>query len=177
MDTQLQVWRSPKVEVRTSPMGGRGVFAREPIEQGEVVAVKVGHVVQTAEVLRLTEEIGDFSLQIHDDFFLSPRTAEEVDDSVIMINHSCDANVGFEGVTYVAIRDIELDEELCHDYAMMRTAPYELDCLCGATTCRGVVTHHDWARADVQAQYGRWFMPHILRRIDQANAAHPDVRS
>lgn len=169
----MRVWRSPKVEVRTSPIGSgseRGVFASEPIAVGEVVAVKVGHVVQTEEVTRLTEEIGDFSLQIHDDFFLSPRTAEEVDDVVIMINHSCDANVGFEGVTYVAIREIAADEELCHDYAMMRTAPYHLDCLCGATDCRGTVTGDDWKLPEVQAKYGRWFMPHILRRIDEAES-------
>jgi len=165
-----KVWRSPKVEVRASPLGGSGVFAREPIKQGEVVAVKVGHVVQTEEVMRLTEEIGDFSLQIHDDFFLSPRTPDEVDDTVIMINHSCDANVGFEGVTYVAIRAIDTDEELCHDYAMMRTAPYRLECLCGTDACRGIVTHEDWALPEVQQRYGRWFMPHILRRIDQANS-------
>lgn len=168
MNEQLKVWRSPKVEVRSSLLGGRGVFATAPIDRGEVVAVKVGHVVQTKEVQRLTTEIGDFSLQIHDDFFLSPRTADEVDDTVIMINHSCEANVGFEGVTYVAIRNIEQDEELCHDYAMMRTAPYRLDCLCGAASCRGVVTHNDWALPEVQERYGRWFMPHILRRIDES---------
>jgi len=164
----MKVWRSSKVEVRGSSSAGRGVFASEPIGAGEIVAVKVGHIVNTAEVLTITEAIGDFSLQIHDDLFLTPRTEDEVADMVIMINHSCDANVGFDGqVTYVAIRDIPAGEELCHDYAMARTEPYEMaGCRCGADACRGTVTHEDWKLPEVQARYGRYFMPHILRRID-----------
>ncbi len=168
MQNNPKVWRSPKIEVRESPLGGKGVFAAQALPAGEIVAVKVGHVVDTAEMARLTAEVGDFGLQIHDDVFLSPRTAEEVDDMVVMINHSCDANVGFEGqVTYVTIKAVEAGEELCHDYAMMRTTPYQLDCLCGADDCRGTVTGEDWQQPGVQAKYGRYFQPHILRRIDQ----------
>ncbi len=167
MQHNPKVWRSPKIEVRQSELGGRGVFATEAIDAGEVVAVKVGHVVNTEEMARLTEEVGDFGLQIHDDVFLSPRTAEEVDDMVVMINHSCDANVGFEGqVTYVTIKPVAADEELCHDYAMMRTTPYELECRCGADDCRGTVTGNDWQNPAVQEKYGRFFQPHILRRLD-----------
>lgn len=163
----MKVWRSPKIEVRESALGGKGVFAAEPIAAGEIVAVKVGHVVDTVEMERLTETVGDFGLQIHDDVFLAPRTIEEVADMVVMINHSCDANVGFEGqVTYVAIRAIAADEELCHDYAMMRTTPYELSCLCGADDCRQVVTGDDWKLPEVQSKYGRYFQPHILSRLD-----------
>jgi len=161
----IRVWRSPKVEIRDSPLSGEGVFAREPIAAGEVVAVKAGHVVDTQEVLRLTEEIDDFSLQIHDDLFLSPRTEAEVDDLVVHINHSCDANIGFEGVAYVAMRDIAAGEELCHDYALARTAPYSMECRCGAADCRGTVTGDDWKLPAVQAKYGAYFMPYILRRI------------
>lgn len=162
----MKVWRSPKIEVRQSPLGGSGVFAVEPIDAGEIVAVKVGHVLHTAEMDRVTAEIGDFGLQIHEDLFLAPRTQAEVHDMVVMINHSCDANVGFEGqVTYVAMRQIAADEELCHDYAMMRTTSYQLECLCGALNCRGVVTGEDWRLPSVQAAYGNYFQPHILKRI------------
>lgn len=142
------------------------MFAIEGIETGEIVAVKVGHVMRTKEMDRVTAEIGDFGLQIHDDFFLAPRTQAEVEDMVVMINHSCDANVGFEGqVTYVAMRPIPANEELCHDYAMMRTTNYQLQCLCGAAQCRGVVTGDDWQLPAVQAAYGNYFQPHILKRL------------
>ena len=165
MVADIRVWRSDKVEVRESPLSGDGLFAREPIVANEVVAVKAGHVVDTAEVLRLTERIDDFSLQIHDELFLSPRTIAEVDDLVVHINHSCDANVGFEGIAYVAMRDIEPGEELCHDYALARSAPYSMACRCGARDCRGTVTGDDWKLPAVQAKYGHYFMPHILKRI------------
>lgn len=131
------------------------------------MAVKVGHVVDTAEVLRLTEEIGDFSLQIDDDTFLSPRDLDEYDDMVVHINHSCEANVGFRGnVTYVAMRDIAAGEELCHDYATARLAPYRLDCACGTPSCRGTITESDWQLAPVQSRYAGFFMPHVQSRID-----------
>jgi hypothetical protein len=163
----VRVWRSPKVDVRASHLGGLAVFANAPIAKDEPVAVKVGHVVGFDEVQRLTVEIGDFSLQIAEGLFLSPRHADEYDDMVVHINHSCDANVGFRGnVTYVAVRDIEAGEELCHDYAMARVEPYRLDCLCGTDVCRGVVTETDWQRSDVQARYVGYVMPHVQARID-----------
>ena len=61
----VRVWRSPKVEVRESHLGGLAVFANAPIAKDEPVAVKVGHVVGFDEVQRLTAEIGDFCLQTY----------------------------------------------------------------------------------------------------------------
>lgn len=163
-----RVWRHSSLEIRDDSVAGRGIFATAPIAEGTVVAVKVGHVMGLAEVDAVTAAIGDFSLQIHDDVFLSPRYEHEIADMVVMINHSCDANVGFDGqVTYVALRDIAAGEELCHDYAMMRTAPYELDCACGTAICRGTVTGNDWKLPALQERYGNRFQPHILARLER----------
>ena len=60
----IHCWRSPSIEVRDGAVAGLGVFAVEPIRAGEVVAVKAGHIVHRDEVVRLTAEIGDQSLQI-----------------------------------------------------------------------------------------------------------------
>ena len=75
--TTIRVYRSPKVEVRDASICGRGIFAKEQINKGEIVAIKAGHIVNQGEVKQLTATIGDFSLQIHDDFYLSPRTEDE----------------------------------------------------------------------------------------------------
>jgi len=167
----IRSWRSPKVEVRDGSVAGLGVFAREPVAAGEIVAVKAGHIVHRDEVVRLTAEIGDQSLQIHDDLYLSPRTADEVDETSIRINHSCNANVGFRGqVLYVAIRDIEVDEELCHDYAMDRTDDYRLECACGTLACRGTVTGEDWRLPEVQARYEGFFVEYVAEKIRRAAA-------
>ena len=159
------MWRSSKVERRDSAVAGRGLFAIEPIAAGEAVAVKAGHVVDRSEAERLRDDVGDYALQIHDDLFLTPRTLDEVDDTVVCINHSCDANIGFEGIVYVALRAIAADEELCHDYALARWGEYSLECGCGTPVCRGTVTGDDWRLPEVQARYGHHFMPHILLRI------------
>ncbi len=162
----IKCYRSPKIEVRDECLSGRGVVAIEPIAAGEIVAIKAGHIVNREQVQRITREIGDYSLQFHDDFYLTPVTLEEVEETTIFINHSCDANVGFQGqVIYVAIRDIAVDEELCHDYAMARTDDYTLECHCGAADCRGTVTGNDWRRADVQSKYGDFFVDYVLRKI------------
>ena len=167
----IRSWRSPKVEVRDGSVAGLGVFAREPVAAGEIVAVKAGHIVHRDEVVRLTAEIGDQSLQIHDDLYLSPRTVDEVDETSIRINHSCNANVGFRGqVLYVAIRDIEVDEELCHDYAMDRTDDYRLECACGMLSCRGTVTGEDWRLPEVQARYEGFFVEYVADKIRRAAA-------
>ena len=162
----IRCWRSPKVEVRGGALAGKGVFAVEPIAAREVVAVKAGHIVDRDEVVRLTAEIGDQSLQIDNDLYLSPRTAEEVEQTSIRMNHSCDANVGFRGqVIFVAMRDIAADEELCHDYAMDRTDDYRLECHCGADACRGVVTGEDWRLPEVQARYEGFFIEYVATKI------------
>ena len=163
----IRSYRSPKIEVRDNTLAGRGVVAIEPIANGEIVAVKSGHIVNRDEVERITEEIGDFSLQIHDDFYLTPTTHDEIEDTTIFINHSCDANVGFQGsIIYVAMRDIAVGEELCHDYAMERTDAYTLECRCGAVDCRGSVTGSDWKRPEVQAKYAGYFPDYVQRKID-----------
>ena len=103
-------------------MEGRGCHAIAPIAKGEVVAIKAGHIVDSETEKRLREEVGDYALQIENDYYLMPTTEQEIEETSIFINHSCDANVGFSGqVVYVALRDIEPGEELCHDYAMMRS--------------------------------------------------------
>ena len=50
--------RSPKTEVRESPIQGRGLFARHPIATGEIVAVKGGHVLTKEAWTALERELG-----------------------------------------------------------------------------------------------------------------------
>ena len=164
--SEIRCYRSPKIEVRSDGLEGRGVFATEKIKQGEVVAVKVGHVVISDQLSEITVSVGDYALQIHDRFYLSPISKAEVDRMTIFINHSCDPNVGFDGqITYVAMRDIEPEEELCHDYAMERTDNYSLDCRCGSDLCRGRVTGEDWKDPELQQRYGNYFSSYILSKI------------
>ncbi len=165
---EIRCYRSPKIEVRPGGLQGRGIFATERIEKGEVVAVKAGHIVTTDQLSEITTTVGDYALQIYDGFYLSPTSKEETERMTIFINHSCDPNVGFDGqITYVAMRDIEPGEELCHDYAMERTDHYSLECRCGSDFCRGKVTGEDWKNPELQQRYDNYFSSYVLSKIRQ----------
>ena len=93
----MKTYRSPKIKVRSNTLSGQGVVAIEDIEQDEIVAIKSGHIVTRERLKRISDEVGDFALQIDDDFYLTPTSPDEVDDMSVFINHSCDPNVGFLG--------------------------------------------------------------------------------
>lgn len=163
----IRSMRTEKVEVRRSATEGRGCHAKAAITKGDVVAIKAGHIVDAAMERRLRKEVGDYALQIEDTYYLAPKTTEEIEETAVFMNHSCDPNVGFSGqVVYVALRDIKAGEELCHDYAMMRGDDYQLDgCRCGSDLCRGTVTGQDWQLPDLQKRYGNHFMAYLLKRM------------
>jgi uncharacterized protein len=70
-------------------------------------------------------------------------------------------------IVFVALRDISKDEELTFDYAMTDDDPHdEMQCNCGASSCRGTVTGRDWQKADLQRKYDGYFSWYIQRRID-----------
>jgi SET domain-containing protein len=166
--SSIKSWRSPKTEIReSSRIQGKGLFAREPIQEGEIVAIKNGHVISLEDYKQLDDIPKQYCLQIDDNFFLGPRIKEEIPENAIFINHSCEPNVGFYGqVIYVALRDIKPGEELTHDYAMCFTERgYDLKCNCGANNCRGAITDNDWKRKDLQERYGNHFAWFILKKI------------
>ena len=162
----LKTFCSPKTIVKESPKGGKGFFAREDIMKDEIVAIKNGHIVKTEEAYKLDKEIGDFSLQISDEFYICPKSKEEIHDIVIFINHSCDPNVGMDGqISYVAMRNINAGEELCLDYAMAITNEYTLRCSCGSKKCRGWITGDDWKNKELQKRYDKYFSWFIYKKI------------
>lgn len=163
----MKTYRSSKIEVRNNTLSGRGVIALEDIKQDEIVAIKAGHIITREGLRRISDKVGDFALQIDDDFYLTPTSADEVDDMSVFINHSCDPNIGFRGqVVYVAIRDIKSGEELCHDYSMERSDDYFLECRCASPLCRHQVTGDDWKLPELQSRYGQYFSIYILQKIN-----------
>ncbi len=129
----MSSWFSPKTEKRTSPIEGRGLFARHAIAAGEVVAVKGGAIMDSAAFARVRDQVSPAEIQIEDDLYIAPRTAEEVEANILCLNHSCRPNVGVRGqITFVAIREIPAGSELTVDYAMIDGDPAErMDCACG----------------------------------------------
>jgi uncharacterized protein len=158
---------SPKVEKRKSPIDGRGLFARERINAGEVVVVKGGYVLTKAERDAIGKDLGPSEIQITEDLFIGPVTRAEREGGMMHLNHSCEPNLGLQGqLVYVALRDIGPDEELTFDYAMTADEPDEMICRCGSSSCRGTITGFDWQKPEIQRKYDGYFSWFIQRRID-----------
>ena len=157
-------WLTPKAQARPAGDKGWGSFATEPIAKGETVAAFGGWVVTRATLSTLSHDRQGRSIQVDDDLYLVSDDTPEPGD---MLNHSCEPNAGLSGTTLlVAMRDIEIGEELTFDYAMCDASDYdEFRCLCGQSACREVVTGSDWRDPVIQARYMGFFSPYLMKRI------------
>ena len=159
-------WRSPKTEVRQSSIHGRGLFATGNFAKDEVVMIKGGHIVNRAQLALINRELGPVEIQIADDLFIAPVTAEERGGSMLYSNHSCDANLGVYGnIVFVALRLIVAGEELTHDWCTTDDDTYEVECKCGASNCRGLLTGKDWQIPELQAKYSGYFSRYLQQKI------------
>jgi SET domain-containing protein len=160
-------YRSPKTEVKDSPIHGKGLFAKATIAQGEIVAVKGGNILSAQEQEEIERELGPVEIQIAEDLFIAPVHQEERDGGMLYSNHSCDPNIAIQGqIVFVAMRNIAPGEELTHDWATADCLDYEMECRCESTKCRGTITGKDWMKKDLQEKYKGWFCWFLQRKID-----------
>lgn len=157
---------SPKAEVKDSSIQGRGLFAIEPIEKGEVVCIKGGYIFNRATLDRVSGSLGASEIQVADHFFIGPMSEEEREGSMIFSNHSCEPNIGVQGqIVFVAMRDIEAGEELTHDWATTDDDTYEMECNCGAASCRKTISGQDWRREELQKKYSGYISSYLVEKI------------
>ena len=158
---------SPKTEVKDSPIEGKGLFAKQAIAAGEIVAVKGGRILSRQQWKAAEPAMGSAEIQISDDFFIAPERPEEREGSMLYTNHSCEPNVALQGqIVFVAMRDVAPGEELTHDWATTDDLDYEIACRCGAPTCRGTITGKDWMKRELREKYKGWFCWFLQRKID-----------
>jgi uncharacterized protein len=156
---------SPLIEVRNSPIHGRGVYAKTRIVKGGRIIEYLGDRVSHAEADRRYE------LKADDDghtflFIVDNRTVIDAGvggNEARFINHGCNPNC--ETVTedrrifIEAIRAIKPGDELCYDYQLVWEStddPEDLklyNCRCGAKNCRGTML--DPVALDVQKKKAR----------------------
>ena len=163
----MSSWFSPKVEKRTSPIEGRGLFANQAIAAGEIVAVKGGAIMDSDALALIRNYVSPAEIQIEDDLYIAPRTAAEVEANILCLNHSCRPNVGVRGqITFVAMHDIPAGSELTIDYAMIDGDPaVRMECSCGVPECRKVITGNDWRLPALQQRYAGYFSRYLQERF------------
>jgi uncharacterized protein len=145
--------------VHASKIEGTGLFAGRAFAEGETVLVLGGTLVDDAELVHLRRHS---SLAVGEGINL----LQAEDDPARYGNHSCEPNLWLaDEVTVVTRRAVEAGEELTIDYATMTVVPWQMECSCGAPSCRGVVTGEDWRRRDLQERYAGRFSPFINARV------------
>lgn len=156
-------WLDPRVEIRSSTVEGRGLFAKERIAAREVVSVMGGEVLPAAALDVVKTRPKYSSAFIADDLIIVLRD----DDPLTFGNHSCDPNLWMhDEVSEEARRDIAPGEELTVDYALLTDDPtWSMLCNCGSPLCRGSVRGDDWRLPELQQRYVNHFSPFINARI------------
>ena len=142
---------SPLIEVRNSPVHGRGVFARTHIPKGTRILEYLGD--------RVSHAAADARYEDHDEsdnhtflFIVDPRTVIDAGvggNDARFINHQCKGNcesvIENRRVFIDAARDIAAGAELGYDYEIGREKddPPNVDeiyaCRCGSPQCRGTM--------------------------------------
>ena len=168
----ISSWLNPKLAVRKSSMEGRGIFARTNIKKGERLAIFGGDIMLIDEVKELPEELRGYAMQIEERFVMGMRRAQKAE-ATDFFNHSCDPNAGLKGQIFlVAMRNIRKDAEVTFDYAMVVSKSvgsdvvFEMDCRCGARSCRRRITEGDWMILSLQQKYKGYFSEYLQERID-----------
>lgn len=118
---------------------GTAVFAARAFKVGDVITQFKGTVIPKSRIPKKYEGAADRYVQIGLNSFLGP--SGEVDD---LINHSCDPNSGLKfttsGILLVAIKDIEVGEEIAWDYSTtMLENDWKMRCDCRTTKCRKII--------------------------------------
>lgn len=146
--------------------GNHGVYASEAIEPGEMLALWGGIIVSYEELLKLEPLKQEHAIQVEENLHQAPFSEPEPAD---YFNHSCNPNAGLFGQNaLMALRSISAGEEVCFDYAMSDSTPYdEFQCGCGEPNCRKKIAATDWQLPELWIRYAGFFSPYLQTRIER----------
>ena len=127
---------------------GRGVFATQPIQEGEEILTFTGPRITLAEVQAKGEKEAN-PLQIGADLFI------DLEEPGVLVNHSCLPNAGIKNdEMLVALRAIQPDEEIFYDYSPTVSGdPWTMPCDCREACCRKVVGDFKDLPLEVKQRY------------------------
>ena len=140
------------LEIRSSPIQGRGAFAVLPIRKGTRVTEYRGERISTEEADARYAESDQAEHPRVLLFIVDKKTVIDAGvngNEAQYINHSCESNckvvVSRKRVFIVAGRDIPAGAELTYDYNLEREGDEDKEterrfaCHCGAKACRGTM--------------------------------------
>ncbi len=137
---------NPDIEIKDSPIQGKGLFTKVPIKKGDSVWISKGE--EPAEERIYTDEEfkafqkwciengKEWDAVANGDGTHSAAISDRENHPGDYGNHSCDPNTDR---SLVALRDIDAGEELTGDYAKFSTKDWKMKCNCRAKNCKGIV--------------------------------------
>ena len=144
------------LQIKETPNKGLGLFASRDFA--------IGDLVMSSKPTVVTETRDSHSVQIDWNRHIL------MDLPAVLINHSCDANVGIqnnksnESYDFWAIRPITKGEELTWDY---EASEWELstpfDCSCGSSNCRKRLEGFKMNGDIIREQYGEYYADYLKR--------------
>ncbi len=159
---------SPKIKTGASKINKKGLFAISPIKKGEIICITTGRIIKDSDINRTAyKKFGYHCIQIEKGFHICPsKPKSSALEAAFFMNHSCNPNAGIRGqLTFVALRDIRLDEEVTYDYATTDNYYHKMKCTCDAENCRKIITGKEWKRKDIQRKYKNYFSSYIISKI------------
>lgn len=138
--------RQKKYVMKGNSIAGFGIYATQPIAEGEVI-FKGEERPQRIVTKRYVEENW-----LPEEKLLFKHYAVPLSSEVYVLwdnnptewapqNHSCSPNTAYKGLNLVAIRQISAGEELTMDYSdLLNESAETFDCQCGAPGCRKKIT-------------------------------------
>lgn len=134
------------LQVRSSSVHGRGVYATKPIGKGRRIIEYTGKRMSWDEAPNDPDDPHTFNFGLENGEVINP----EIDgNEARWINHSCDPNCEAveedDRIFIYALRNIPPGDELFYDYALeldesiTKELRKEFKCHCGAPNCRGTM--------------------------------------
>jgi uncharacterized protein len=126
---------------------GLGLFAGRPFARGEPLSRLEGPVIDFARTTRMGPDEAH-PIQVARDRYIAATGFGRY------LNHSCEPNAGFRGLTLVALDEVTRHEEIRFDYSTtMAEDRWTMTCRCGAACCRGVVRDFRHLPAALRRKY------------------------
>jgi len=161
------------LEIRETGRYGKGIFAINDIDIGDILCVMGGQIANTALENTTAPLSCQYNMDFSEEFSYCPLDISQVESMPqFFFNHSCAPNSGFfDSHTLVAMRHIAGGDEVCYDYAFcmwsstLSDSHFVLKCLCGQESCRGTIQETDWCLDTLQQHYANWFMPFLRAKF------------
>ena len=140
---------------------GLSLFANKTFEKGKrIIPMKY-------DFIKTIDEATPESVQIDDNKFVDTKRLQIED----FINHSCDpsAKIDFDRLVFVAIKDIQKDEEITFNYL---TTEYDLVvdkldfvCKCGSKNCLQHIKGFKFLSSEQKESLRPYLSPFLLKKI------------